>query len=201
MIASVLSGVCIPTGILHIHSQRTHTARLVPHEVSTTSSKLSLCLTRRRIRSSVRPSTYTIFQFTHKTQHLKMASGNTGPSFPELLYVNSKIIKPDQLSPDLFTRWYNDVHIPDIFITSGIKEAYRYYTTSRDPSTVERPYLALYPIKFAGYLQSKEFASIPVKSGVLPGPNHEIFDVADFDTRYYRTTSASQPFQGQCVDS
>lgn len=118
-------------------------------------------------------------------------------SFPELLYVNSKIIAPDQLSPDLFTQWYNDVHIPDIFVTSGIKEAYRYYTTSSEPSSIERPYLALYPIIFEGFLQSEEFYSIPVKSSILPGPNHEIFDVADFDARYYRTTSDFQPFHGK----
>jgi hypothetical protein len=36
---------------------------------------------------------------------------------PGLLYVNSKITSPN-LSPAAFTKWYNDVHIPDIFKTS-----------------------------------------------------------------------------------
>ena len=124
-------------------------------------------------------------------------AGSNSTSFPELLYVNSKITAPEKLSAELFTKWYNEVHIPDIFVTSGIKEAYRYYTTASDPSTVERPYLALYPAKFAGYFQSKEFASIPVKSDILPGPNHEIFDVADFDARYYRTMGDFQAFEGK----
>ena len=120
----------------------------------------------------------------------------TGSANPELLYVNSKITEPSKLSPALFTSWYNDVHIPDIFNTTGIKQAYRYYTTADDPSSIDRPYLALYPIKFEGYLQSAEFQAIPVKSDVLPGPNHEIFDVADFDTRYYKLTDSRHPFQG-----
>lgn len=124
-------------------------------------------------------------------------TASAASSFPELLYVNSKITEPSKLSPDLFTEWYNDIHIPDIFATSGIKQAYRYHTTVADPSSVERPYLALYPVKFAGYTTSKEFFSIPVTSDVLPGPSHEIFDVADFDTRYYNTISSSKPFTGQ----
>jgi hypothetical protein len=36
---------------------------------------------------------------------------------PGLLFVNSKITSPD-LSPEAFKRWYEDVHIPDIFKTS-----------------------------------------------------------------------------------
>lgn len=115
---------------------------------------------------------------------------------PELLYVNSKIVEPSRLSPELFTSWYNDVHIPDIFETTGIREAFRYYTTAEDPSSIERPYLALYPIKSKGFLQSAEFHAIPVQSDVLPGPRHDIFDVADFDTRYYTLNSNERPFDG-----
>lgn len=115
------------------------------------------------------------------------------PADPELLYVNSKITEPDKLSAKLFTDWYNDVHIPDIFETSGIRSAYRYITTSASPDDVERPYLALYPVNAVGFLQSAEFGAIPVKSDVLPEPSHEIFDVADFDTRYYKLIHDRSP--------
>lgn len=110
-----------------------------------------------------------------------MASEAKGPG---LLYVNSKITS-SKLSPELFAKWYEDVHIPDIFETSGIKTAYRYYTTSPDPAAVERPYLALYPLRDVSFLQTAEFKSIPVQSDLVPTESKCIFDLADFDTRYY----------------
>lgn len=120
--------------------------------------------------------------------------GSLTPSNPELLYVNSKLTS-SKLSPTTFTKWYSDVHIPDIFATSGIKTAYRYETAAANSSTIERPYLALYPIKFEGYLQSPEFRAIPVKTDVLPNGG-EIFEVADFDTRYYKLVTVKKPFGG-----
>ena len=110
-----------------------------------------------------------------------MASRASGPG---LLYVNSKVTSPD-LSPELFTEWYQDIHIRDIFLTSGIKSAFRYYTQSSEPATIERPYLALYPLKDVAFLYSAEFRAIPVHSDMLPVESKNIFDLADFDTRYY----------------
>jgi hypothetical protein len=105
-------------------------------------------------------------------------------SGPGLLYVNSKIISPD-LSPELFTEWYQDIHIRDIFLTTGIKSAFRYFTSSSEPATIERPYLALYPLKDVAFLNSAEFKAIPIHSDILPVESKSIFDLADFDTRYY----------------
>lgn len=109
---------------------------------------------------------------------------------PGLLYVNSKITDPEKLSASLFTQWYEDVHIPDIFETSGIKSAYRYFTTSSSSgangtTSVERPYLALYPLKEVAFLQTDEFKAIPVHSDLIQTSTKCVFDVADFDTRYY----------------
>jgi hypothetical protein len=102
---------------------------------------------------------------------------------PGIFYVNSKISCPDQLSTGVFHSWYEDVHIPDIFRTSGMKAAMRFQSTA--PEDVERPYLALYPVKDVGFLSSPEFYSIPVHSDMLPNPSKYIFDVANFDTRHY----------------
>lgn len=111
---------------------------------------------------------------------------------PGLLYVNSKITDPEKLSASVFTQWYESVHIPDIFETSGIKSAYRYFTTSSSSSgtngtttSVERPYLALYPLKEVAFLQTDEFKAIPVHSDLVQTSTKCVFDVADFDTRYY----------------
>jgi hypothetical protein len=106
---------------------------------------------------------------------------NSVLSGPGLFYVNSKITNPE-FSTETFTKWYDNVHIPDIFDSGTISNAFRYYSTS--PEVVERPYLALYPMEDVKLLQSQEFKSIPVHSKILPdgGP---IYTVADFDTRYY----------------
>ena len=103
---------------------------------------------------------------------------------PGILFVNSKITS-DSLTSELFKQWYESVHIPDIFVTSGIKSAFRYYTTARNK--VDRPFLALYPVKDLEWLNSAEFKAIPVHSHMLPNESKAIFELADFDTRYYAT--------------
>lgn len=110
-----------------------------------------------------------------------MATPTSGPG---LLYVNSKITS-SRLSPELFTKWYQDIHIRDIFETSGINAAFRYFTRLAEPATVDRPYLALYPLRDLAFLTSAEFKAIPVVSEMLPEGAKDVFDVADFDTRYY----------------
>jgi hypothetical protein len=103
---------------------------------------------------------------------------------PGILYVQSRIVS-DSLSPELFKKWYEDVHIPDILATSGFNSAFRYISTS--PDTVDRPYLALYPTKDVNWLYSKEFFSIPLHSDILPNNSKAIFELANFDNRYYET--------------
>ncbi|KXL44410.1 hypothetical protein M433DRAFT_155048 [Acidomyces richmondensis BFW] len=115
----------------------------------------------------------------------KKAAGNN----PGLLYVNSKITKPNELSPENYTKWYEQVHIPDIFKTSGIKEASRWKNI--EPAG-ERPYLAMYPLEDLDFLQTDEFKAIPVHDEQLPG-SHAIFDFADFDTRYYKWVQTYEP--------
>jgi hypothetical protein len=101
---------------------------------------------------------------------------------PGLLFVNSKITSP-KYDVESFTRWYEDIHIRDIFKTSGIKSAFRY--KSPTPGTVDKPFLALYPLKDLDFLQSAEFKAIPVTDSSIPSESHTIFDLAEFDTRYY----------------
>ncbi|TKA74995.1 hypothetical protein B0A55_02649 [Friedmanniomyces simplex] len=107
---------------------------------------------------------------------------------PGILFVNSKITKPGELSSKDYTKWYEKVHIPDIFKTSGIKEASRWQAVDEKS---ERPYLALYPLEDLDFLETDEFKAIPVHDDSLPG-SHAIFDFADFDTRYYKFFRAGQ---------
>ena len=77
---------------------------------------------------------------------------------PGLLLVISKLTRPNEVSPQAFTKWYENVHIPDILKTSGMKEASRWESTN--PAD-ERPYLALYPLRDLGFLQTDEFKGEP----------------------------------------
>jgi hypothetical protein len=106
------------------------------------------------------------------------------PRGPGLLYVNSKIDSA-KISPEVFTKWYEDEHIPDILRSSGMNSAYRYYTNPKEKAPNSRPYLALYPLEDVFFLQTEEFNSIPVHSDLVPSSGRCIFDVADFDVRYY----------------
>jgi len=115
-----------------------------------------------------------------------------GPA-PGVLWVNSKLTKPDEVTAETFTKWYQEVHIPDIFKSVGIKSAYRYESVNPDD---DRPYLAYYPVEDTGFFDSSDFKAIPVHSDLLPG-SKAIFDYADFDTRYYKTTQLFEPENGK----
>jgi hypothetical protein len=62
---------------------------------------------------------------------------------------------------------------------------------------VERPDLVLYPLKSLDFLETEEFKSIPVHHDTVPAPSHSIFDVADFDTRYYEHVQTYEGLEGK----
>jgi hypothetical protein len=114
---------------------------------------------------------------------------------PGLLYVNSKITEPS-LSAETFTKWYNEIHVPDILATSGFKSAFRYYGKGSD-----LPFLALYPLEDVNFLESREFHSIPSTSEILPKTGLS-FDVASFDVRplvHIKTYQNKAPQPGECM--
>lgn len=106
----------------------------------------------------------------------------TEQSGPGLLFVNSKVTRPDILNLDAFFKWYDDEHIPEVVESSGFKGARRYIDVDQ---TVERRYLALYDCLDIAFRNSAEFATIKVDSPMLPGTGH-CFDMADFDIRFYK---------------
>ncbi|EME77271.1 uncharacterized protein MYCFIDRAFT_83221 [Pseudocercospora fijiensis CIRAD86] len=106
-----------------------------------------------------------------------------GPN-PGLLYVNSTIKDP-RLSEEASTEWYEGVHIPDVFKTSGSGAPTKAYRWKASDPAAEKPYLALYPTADVDFLGSDEFKQIPVHCDKLPGSG-QIFELADFDTRYYK---------------
>lgn len=96
-----------------------------------------------------------------------------------ILFVSSKIARPDILSEETFMKWYDDDHIAEIIETSGIRSARRFVDVN--PSA-DKPYLAMYAMDDLGFTQSDEFRGIRVKSDYLPEPG-VIYDLADIDVR------------------
>lgn len=109
---------------------------------------------------------------------------------PGILYVNSKITKPELLSEDAYLSWYDEDHIPEVTQTSGIVSAWRFKDINI--GRVDAPYLAMYPLKDLGFLQKDEFKAIRVHSDMLPngGP---IYDLANFDISYLSLVQVFDP--------
>lgn len=63
-----------------------------------------------------------------------------GPN-PGIIWCNSRVLDPEPVSKEQFSKWYSARHVPDVIQTGLIREAYRY--ESVDPAA-EVPFLALY---------------------------------------------------------
>jgi hypothetical protein len=121
-----------------------------------------------------------------------MASNIKGPG---MLYVTSKISRPDIMSEETYMKWYDEDHIAEIMETSGISDAYRYIDTDK---SADKPYLAFYPMADIAFTQGPEFKTIKVKSDLLPGTGL-CYDLADIDVRYYGLTGKSGTRKGTNV--
>ncbi|KAF2102077.1 hypothetical protein NA57DRAFT_54010 [Rhizodiscina lignyota] len=107
-------------------------------------------------------------------------------SGPGILFVNSKIKKPDQLSEETFTKWYNDVHVPDVLNArpGEMRAAWRYECI--DPER-EAKYLAIYTMEDLAFGASEEFKNIPLHHSLFPGSGSS-HDFIEFDSRFYKRT-------------
>jgi hypothetical protein len=109
-----------------------------------------------------------------------------GPALsgPGILWINSRIDAPNQISPDLFKKWYEEYHIPDIIAArpDGCIASSRYECMD---STRTSPYLAVYSIPDLAFVQTNEFKAVSMVHELLPegGPIHRF---VSFDTRFYR---------------
>lgn len=110
-------------------------------------------------------------------------------SGPGLLFVTSKITKPDVVSEDVFMKWYDTEHIPDLLATTGFDAAFRYRNVD---SKADRPYMVAYPMRDIAFGGSDEFKSLRLHSKLFPDDGL-CFNVADFDMRYYEHVQLFEP--------
>lgn len=101
---------------------------------------------------------------------------------PGLLFVSSGIRPESSLTDDVFNKWYDTVHMPDIIATSGVESTYRYKRTDGDTT---HPYLSLCPLSDVDFAQTMEIRSVPLTHEMLPGPTHHVFASAEFAMRLY----------------
>ncbi|KAM0328744.1 hypothetical protein ACHAQA_005157 [Verticillium albo-atrum] len=107
-----------------------------------------------------------------------------------ILYVNSKIDRPDLIDEEKYMDWYDNDHIAEILETSAMKTAFRYKDV--DFANADKPYLAMYPMDDIAFTQTDEFKNIRVHSDMLPGGG-PIYDLAEIDVRYYNLIQVYDP--------
>lgn len=115
---------------------------------------------------------------------------------PGLLHVRSRISSP-LLSESVFTKWYDEEHIAEVVLTSGIKSGFRYIDVNKTPgdgSGDERnpkPFFAVYPLDDLRFTQGEEFKKISVTGKEIPGSG-VVYDFAEFDVSYMGKRGVSE---------
>jgi len=105
-----------------------------------------------------------------------------------LLLVFSRLKEGSDISSVDFQRWYDEVHLPDVLATSGIKEGYRYNNVLPNAGW---QFLALYPVSDVAFLGTPEFDAIPSHGKhVFKG---SATDHAEFELRFYELIQIFEP--------
>lgn len=120
-----------------------------------------------------------------------------------LLYVASRIKSPPLVSLELFRKWYDEDHIPNLCSANpkdGLVFAVRYKSTNSKADVVggeatadvPHPFLTVYKINDVHWLASDEFRAIPVTSNLLPKEvGHSPFGCFEVNLRSYKVIARS----------
>ncbi|KAI8633633.1 hypothetical protein F5Y19DRAFT_414299 [Xylariaceae sp. FL1651] len=104
-------------------------------------------------------------------------------AIPGLMYVGSRVRNPQRTSDELYNRFYNDEHLPEVLSHGHSKLALRYKNADINAPL---PYIALYPIddaSFIGSPTSKQLIEDTKRSKMLGCDN--IFELIYFEMRPY----------------
>jgi hypothetical protein len=121
---------------------------------------------------------------------------------PGILWVASRITKPDKLSDDKFCQWYEDQHVDEVVALSGIPAAARYEAvpmseiagppTPESIKAAEEPpayvlgakWLTIYEMKDVEFRNSAEFRGLDGQSKPKDDLLNGVFKNAMFETRF-----------------
>lgn len=91
----------------------------------------------------------------------------------------SRGVRQDLISDKDLMAWYDEIHIPDVVATSGMKTAFRF--EALDPKA-KYPWLVIYPVNDIGFAGTEEFDKIP-KGGHKEIGGRQFTDLAELDLR------------------
>ena len=124
---------------------------------------------------------------------------STGPT-EGLLYVAARIKSPPLVSLELFRKWYDEVHIPDLCnAKDGVTIALRYKHTSPKAhiggeanDDVPWPFLTIYKLHDIHWLTTDGFLNVRHDSELLPAEaGHNAFGCFDAQLRSYKLIARS----------
>ncbi|KAF2416909.1 hypothetical protein EJ08DRAFT_572203, partial [Tothia fuscella] len=132
---------------------------------------------------------------------------------PGIVWVASQVTRPQNLTEDTFTKWYEDQHVDEVVSLPGIRSAARYeaipldqisglqlpkvpsstQVTESPPWLMKAKWLTCYDMLDVEYRQTREFKGLDgqdtPKDDLLP----KIFINAKFETRFGRLESNDRP--------
>lgn len=100
----------------------------------------------------------------------------------------SKNKSPHLISDEALMDWYDNIHIPDVIATSGVKTALRFDSLSEG---AEWPWLVVYPVQDILFSETDEFDQIP-KGGHEEILHRQFPDLAALDLRISERVSVFQ---------
>lgn len=107
-----------------------------------------------------------------------------------LFQVGTSLTKPNAPSPDVFNKWYNEVHVADILAVPGVNTAIRY--ANADPTATPQ-FLAQYPVADLSTLASEEMKKVPMTHETFAGPTNLITEVVDVAPRVFGHIQTYEP--------
>jgi hypothetical protein len=108
----------------------------------------------------------------------------------DLLWVAGSITHPE-LTTENFSKWYEEIHIPEILDNCTIDSAIRWKGID---VSIKRQWLVIYTVTAPDVMESQAVKNLNVVDPkLLPGPTHNIYGVAEFGFRDYKIIQHFEP--------
>lgn len=103
-------------------------------------------------------------------------------SGPGILWVASRIRRPDQISWPAFQQWYDDTLVPNLMEVSGVHAALRATATE---FALDRPNAVVTVTDDLAVFDGSSFKAMPDHRGLPEGRTDSPGEFIDYETRWY----------------